>query len=101
MTENEWNDAAARFGLSPEDAADYREAFQDVERLGAERFIDLVFDEAVAALVAARGGAPPDAATVRRCQVRKTVVVELVGGQDAIRHHCRQQALAAFDGPTH
>jgi hypothetical protein len=101
MTEDEWNDAVERFNLSPEEAADYQEAFRDLERLGLEKFIDLVFNESLAALVKARAGQPPDAATLRRCQARKTVVVEFVGGEDAIRQHWQQQALAAYDGPAH
>jgi hypothetical protein len=101
MTEQEWNDAVEHFGLSPEEAADYRDAFADVERLGWDGFIDLVFDETRAAVRAQRAGFPPTAAAVRRAVARKTVVVEFAGGEATVLAQLQQLTLAGYDGPTH
>jgi hypothetical protein len=101
MTEEEWTDAVERFGLSPEEAADYQDAFRDLERLGLDGFVDLVFTEVRAARLAQKAGYEPTAAVVRRAQARRNVVVEFAGGEDVIREQMQQQALAAFDGPTH
>ena len=71
----DWKDAAAHFGLSPEEAQAHWDAWQDLTRLRPAAFVDETFEELQTALAEAkRTGQPPDPATMRRLQARHDLI---------------------------
>jgi uncharacterized protein (DUF2236 family) len=74
LSEHAWQHAADHFGIPPDDLPLYREAFDDVWRLGAAAFADALEAELVTALSAVP--APPD--VVRRLVIRRTVLIEML-----------------------
>jgi hypothetical protein len=90
LSEHAWQHAADHFGIPPDDLPLYREAFDDVWRLGAAAFADALHGELRTALAQA----PAPWHVVRRLEIRKTVLMEMVDFVAA-------EALAHFDGPAH
>jgi hypothetical protein len=94
MTKDTWDRAAAHFGITPDEADDYREAFTDVAWMGVDAYIDGLFAELQNAVAQQRVGQPLAPTAVRRLVARRTVALELV----AVNQY---DWLAQLDGPKH
>lgn len=96
---DDWTAAAAHFGLSPEEAAEHKRGWEDLQLFGAEAFVNQTYEELKAALAEAkRIGQPPDPAAQRRLQARHDIIVTMT---EAASHEIMQQYLEAYDGPRH
>ena len=72
MSDAMWKVAADIGGITPAELVHYREAFDDLERLGLSGFADLLESE----LLAARAAVPAPQAIVQRLTIRRIVFVE-------------------------
>lgn len=91
---NDWTNAAAHFGLSPEDAAAHWTAWQDLERLRPAAFVEDTF-QLLKTLVdeRQRTGQPPDPAALRQLTARRDIIAAFTEDAAKVVNEERLQAF--------